>query len=124
MAGLYDNVHIVDGTQKYAFRATKGFYTGAVSTATGVIVSTAAEDLKLPITPVKELLRSGVLKSASALALLGTKRFRLNVHYAAAKAATVEAALVATTVPTIAGRASSGAAINGFSDRLRVTSRS
>ncbi|MEH2200205.1 hypothetical protein [Nostoc sp.] len=126
MAGLYDLVHIVDvdTIQKYYFRAAKGFYTDAIASATGVVVSTE-DDLKRPLTPVYELIRSGVLKSAQATAVNGAgKRFRVKLHYASTKNATVEAAILATTVPTIQGKASSGAKFTNFGTETRITSRS
>ncbi|MEH2136851.1 hypothetical protein [Nostoc sp.] len=127
MAGLYDLVHIVDADtiQKYYFRAAKGFYTGAIATATGVVVSTAEDDLKRPLTPVFELIRSGVLKSAQATAVNGAgKRFRVKLHYASTKSATIEAAILGASVPTVAGKASSGATFNNFGTETRITSRS
>lgn len=127
MAGLYDLVHIVDADtiQKYYFRAAKGFYTGAIATATGVIISTAEDDLKRPLTPVVELVRAGVLKTAQATAVTGAgKRYNAKIHYTPAKSATVEAAILGATVPTVAGKASSGATFTSFGTQTRVVSRS
>ncbi|MEH2174248.1 hypothetical protein [Nostoc sp.] len=124
MAGLYDICVITVDTQQYAFRAAKGFYVGAVATATGISVADSDAELKLPLIPVKELMRAGVLKTSTINAKLGTKRYKAKVHYTLAKAATVETALKATKIPTVAGKASSGADIDGFSDSLRVTGRS
>ncbi|WP_392533764.1 hypothetical protein [Nostoc sp. C117] len=124
MAGLYDLAKIVVDTQEYVFRVTKGFYTGAIATATGVTVTTSDADLALPVIPVESLLRAGVLRTAYITSKLGTKKFRIKVHYTAAKAATVEAALVGATVPTVAGRANSASTIATFDNPLKVTSRS
>ncbi|QKQ76349.1 hypothetical protein [Nostoc sp. TCL240-02] len=128
MAGLYDLVHITDpdATQKYWFRAAKGFYSdAAIATATGVVVSTDAADLKRPLTPVFELIRAGVLKNAVLTAVgTGGKRYRVKLHYAVGKSATVEAAMLALNVPNVAGKASSGAAFKSFGTTTNVTSRS
>ncbi|WP_445632356.1 hypothetical protein NSTC745_03878 [Nostoc sp. DSM 114161] len=124
MAGLYDTLKITVDTQEYFFRGTKGFYTGAIATATGVSVTTDEAELKMPLIPVKELIKSGILRNAVAIAKVGTKSYRIKLHYTLAKAATVEAAIVGATVPTVAGRVSSGGTFTAFSNPLRVTGRS
>ncbi|MEH1787544.1 MAG: hypothetical protein V7L23_18705 [Nostoc sp.] len=131
MAGLYDKVFVLGtagiggATNKFYFLARKGFYTGEIATATGVTVCSAAADKAAPVTAVKELLHSGVLKTVDVIATGtdGTK-FKSKIHYAVAEDGTVEAALLATTLPTITGAKSSGAAITAISVPLRVTGRS
>lgn len=124
MAGLHDLAIATVGTQKYVFRVTKGFYTGAIEIATGITTPVPEADLDIPISPVDSLLRAGVLRTANANATLGTKKFRVKIHYTNAKAATVEAAIVGAVIPTVTGRKNSGATFVNFTNPLKVTSRS
>ncbi|WP_375495399.1 hypothetical protein [uncultured Nostoc sp.] len=136
MAGLYDIVKLTNAvtasggeaaeTDIYYFRVTAGFYSdGAIATATGLTVVTGANLSAKALTPVKELIRAGVLKTATLTALgTGNKRYRVKLHFAKSVESTVEAAMSALNVPNVEGKKSSGAAFKSFSQGTRVTSRS
>lgn len=144
MAGLYDVARLtvvlaaatpgVGGepgtpaeTDIYYFRVARGFYApGAIATATGLTVVDAEKAPGKALTPIKELIRAGVLKSSNSEWKLGTVTYRIKLHYDATKESTLDAGLAGALTPTTGTNAtkSLGATYVGRVDSTRVTGRS
>lgn len=114
-------------TDVYYFRVSPGFYVaGAIATATGLTEVALTKATGKALTPIKELIRAGVLKTATAVAKASDgKTYRIKLHYADTKDPTIGSDIVNKVIPTTVNNTKSkGATFIGLVDSTRVTGRS
>jgi len=115
-------------TDVYYFRVAPGFYAaGAIATATGITEVALTKATGKALTPIKELIRAGVLNTAIAIAQGSDgKNYRIKLHYADAKDATIGSDIVNKTIPNtgVNNTKSKGATFLGLVHGTRVTGRS
>jgi len=113
-------------TDIYYFRVNAGFYHDTIATATGITEVALTKAPGKALTPVKELIRAGVLNTAIAIAKASdNKLYRIKLHYADAKDATVGTDILGKTIlGTVSNAKSKGATFQGLVNTTRVTSRS
>ncbi|MEI1375989.1 hypothetical protein PQG02_06965 [Nostoc sp. UHCC 0926] len=114
-------------TDVYYFRVSPGMYAaGPIATATGITEVALTKATGKALTPIKELIRAGVLKTATAIAKLGAVNYRIKLHYAESKDATIGADIVNKVIPEtgVNNTKSKGATFTGLVSSTRVTGRS
>ncbi|MEH2139087.1 hypothetical protein [Nostoc sp.] len=114
-------------TDVYYFRVSPGFYSaGPIATATGITEVALTKATGKALTPIKELIRAGVLTTATAIAKASDgKTYRIKLHYADAKDTTIGSDIINKTIPTTVNNTKSkGATFIGLVNTTRVTGRS
>lgn len=114
-------------TDVYYFRTSPGFYSaGAIATATGITEVALTKATGKALTPIKELIRAGILNTGTALAQGSDgKRYRIKLHWADAKDSTIGSDIINKVIPTTVNNTKSkGATFLGLVGSTRVTGRS